>query len=211
MTSLVIRPIRNTDVDRLGDLHGEVFPSSSLAKLGTDVVARYYQWQLDDEEVDGIVAEAEGEVLGWLIGGHFRGSTVGFVKRHWLLLLVRALRHPCLLLQGGGRRAVAVGVRLLVSRSSHRDVERPDRVPTRSYGVLAVGVAPRARRSNVGTSLLIAAEEAATHRGDERLHLTLNPTNEPAMAFYRGLGWHRLGLPGDTETAWLMGKDLPDA
>lgn len=200
--------MRDEDVVTVGAIHGEVFPDSMLTRLGPNVVARYYRWQLADGGVIGLVAVEGGDTVGWLVGGRFSGSMVGFVKRNGLLLTARVLRNPSIVLRGSGRRALQTGARLLLRRSGRRDVERPDRVPPRSFGILAIGVVSRARRHNVGGLLMAEAGRTAAGRGDRRFHLTLNPANAEARSFYEHRGWRRIDVPGDTETAWLMGREL---
>ena len=52
-------------------------------------------------------------------------------------------------------------------------------------------VAPAARRSGAGRSLLRAAELHAAANGFERLELTTAKTNLPAQSLYESLGWVR--------------------
>jgi ribosomal protein S18 acetylase RimI-like enzyme len=52
-------------------------------------------------------------------------------------------------------------------------------------------VSPRARKSGVGRTLLLAAEHHAAHNGYVRLDLTTAKTNLAAQALYDSLGWVR--------------------
>lgn len=204
-----VRRLLAEDLERLAELHRRAFPASVLGRLGTEAVVRYYQWQLlGPHEVEGLVAVDGGRLLGFLVGGRFRGSMIGFVKRHARFLVVQVARHPTLLVSRRGLRAVAVASRLLAWRSPGARVERPDRVPAESFGVLVVAVAPEAHRLGVGRLLVGEAEQTARQAGYERMHLTVDPHNGHALTFYRELGWRRLGLPGDTSSAWLMGKEI---
>jgi ribosomal protein S18 acetylase RimI-like enzyme len=195
-------------------LHARVFPDAVLTELGPEVLDRYYRWQvLGPHDVLALgVASPDGDGLdGLVLGGRFRGSMIGFVKQHPALLARQLLRHPGIVLQGRGRAAVRTGVRLLLRPARTTRIERPERVPAGSFGVLVVAVDPGAQRRGVGRALLAEVEDRARQAGYERMHLTLDPTNAAATSFYRRLGWEPLGLPGDTDRATLVGKELPDA
>lgn len=207
---LEVETLGGRDVVAMAELHARVFPDSVLTRLGTDALGRYYRWQVEGpHQVEAFGVRRQGRLLGLVVGGRFRGSMIGFVKHNSFFLAGRVARHPGLLVEERGRRAVRSGLRLLARRSARTRVERPERVPDRSFGLLLVAVDPEAQRSGLGRTLLEEAERRATLAGRERLHLTLDPTNWGAMAFYTELGWQRLGVPGDTDRQWLMYKELP--
>lgn len=207
-----VQTLDGTDVAAMAALHGRVFPDSVLTRLGPEALRRYYRWQVDGpHQVEAFGVFDRGRLLGLVVGGRFQGSMIGFVKREAPHLAARVVRHPSLLVEARGQRAVRSGLRLLARPVRRTRVERPERVPPSSFGVLLVAVDPDAQRSGLGRSLLEEAERRAAAAGMERLHLTLDPTNWGAMAFYTGLGWRRLGVPGDTDRQWLMGKELGPA
>jgi ribosomal protein S18 acetylase RimI-like enzyme len=190
-------------------LHGRVFPDSVLTELGSEALDRYYRWQLlGPHEVVAFGVELSGDLVGLLVGGRFRGSMIGFVKGNASFLVGRIARRPSIAFGPRGRAALRTGLRLLLRPTSPTRIERPERVPDGSFGVLVVAVDPQAQRAGVGRALLEEAEHRARAAGFERLHLTLDPSNWSAAAFYREQGWERLGLPGDTDRAWLVGKEL---
>jgi len=67
--------------------------------------------------------------------------------------------------------------------------------------VLALFVAPAYRGLGVGSSLIAAASDWAMQRGHDRLQLHVTSSNQPARAFYAGVGFRpvqeiwRLDLP----------------
>ncbi len=211
-SSLRVVDLGDDDLDELARLHLAAFPQSELSRLGAEAVRRHYRWQFHGpHDLTAIgVRTGEGALVGFLLGGVFRGSTSGFVKQEWRYLAGRVLRRPGVLVRGSGRRVTAIAVRLLV-RPLRSAPEQPGRVPAGSFGVLVVAVDPESHRLGVGTSLLAAAEERARGAGFERLHLTLHPGNVAALSFYTDQGWQRLGLPGDDAEQWLVGKELGPA
>lgn len=206
---VVVRTIGIEDLDSIVGLHRRAFPDSVLARLGTDALRGYYRWQIaGPHEVAAVGVWGDGRLLGLLLGGRFRGSMIGFVKHEWVHLGGCLVRHPAIVFGPRGRAALATGVRLLLLPTSRTTVERPERVPDQSFGVLVIAVDPDAQRDGLGRLLLSWAENEAAQAGFERLHLTIDPTNWGAAAFYRELGWERLNVPGDAERAWLIGKEL---
>lgn len=197
------------DLPAVAMVHRRAFPSSTLGHLGTEAVIRYYDWQLfGPHDATGLVVFDGEQMLGFLVGGRFRGSMIGFVKRHSTFLLGRVLRHPSLLVRRRSLRSIGTGVKLLARPFGRHSPEQPERVPEGSFGVLAIAVDPSAARRGVGSTLEAEAAGAARAGGFARMHLTLDPTNVAALAFYEQRDWVRLGLPGDTASAWLMGKEL---
>ncbi len=199
------------DLDALVDLHLAAFPHSELGQLGREAVRRHYRWQVHGpHDLTALVARSDGVIVGFLLGGLFRGSTIGFVKQERRFLVGQVLRHPAILFRASGRRVIAVAVRLLLRRGRSMP-EQPGRVPVGSFGVLVVAVDPESHRLGIGASLLRVAEERARRGGFTRMHLTLHPGNVAALSFYTDQGWHHLALPGDDSGQQLIGKDLGGA
>lgn len=208
---VVVDDLREADLDRVTDLHLAAFPASELSRLGREAVRRHYRWQLrGPHDLTALAASTNGELVGYLLGGVFRGSLSGFVKDERWFLLGQVLRHPGVVVRGRGRQMVVLCGRLLLRRPSEA-AEQPARVPDGSFGVLVVAVDPDSQRQGIGASLLAAAEDRARAAGFRALHLTLHPGNVAALSFYTDLGWHRLGIPGDDDEQWLIGKDLKPA
>lgn len=201
-----VRPYEEHDLPAIAALHGRAFPSSTLARLGPDAVARYLGCQLALDDVEGLVIGPGGHPVAALIGGRFGQGTSRFVRANAAFLAARVVRHPSALVQPGSPVAVGVGLASLVR--PRRGPERPERVPDGSYGVLLLAVDPDHQRRGHGRALVAAAAASARRRGCRSLHLTLNPEDEASQRFYEDLGWVRLDPPGDAPRAWLMGKDL---
>lgn len=205
---LVVAPIGLDRLDELVAVHEAAFPDSQLGSLGREAVARNYRWQFTGpHDLTALGATVDGRLVGFVLGGRFRGSTSGFVRANRWFLAGRVLRHPRLVLSGAGRRVSSVALQLLVRRAGSTP-EQPQRVPEGSFGILVIAVDPSAHRTGVGSALLDAAEAAARAGGFERLHLTLHPGNVAALAFYDDHGWARAGLPGDDSHQWLLAKEL---
>jgi ribosomal protein S18 acetylase RimI-like enzyme len=194
-----VRAIVRSDLPRIAELHVEAFPDSVLGRLGSEAVRRNYEWQLDGpHELTALAGLSDGELCGFLFGGVFRGSTIGFVKREKWFLASQVIRHPSVLAGRLGRGRVKLALRLLTRRWSAPAPEDPASVPRRSFGVLAVAVDPHAQGRGVGRALMDVASDHACAAGFESMHLSVHPGNTQAVAFYRSLGW--VELRGDDGT-----------
>ena len=206
-----IRACTLADLDGVAALHLAAFPESVLGQLGREAVRRSYRWQLEGpHDLTALVAEEHGRLDGFLFGGVFRGSTIGFLKREKWFLARKVALHPRLLLHQAGWDRLALAGRLLTRRfSTPTTVEQPAAIPPRSFGVLAIGVDPALQRSGVGRALMNRAESIARADGFERMHLTVHPGNSAAVAFYEGQGWTRRPGP-DGVWAGQMSRPLSD-
>jgi ribosomal protein S18 acetylase RimI-like enzyme len=204
-----VRRVDATHLDDIARLHLAAFPESVLGWLGLEAVRRNYEWQLNGPHDPIALLATDGcEAVGFLVGGRFRGSTIGFVKKEKWFLTRRVLARPAILLTPVGWRRVALALRLLIRRAPRTQIEEPGGVPHRSFGILAIAVQPGVRGSGVGRRLMAEAAEQARAAGYSGMHLTVHPENAAAVAFYRGLGW--VDAPLDGRRSGLMTFDLVD-
>ena len=151
----------------------------------------------DPQDAAALVELAQsvgGEPEGWLIAsGEWRSAAD---ERRYL----RAVRrHPNAAVFVAEERDAIVG-RLSIARDPHPASEH--------VADIGLMVALRHRRLGVGTALMQAAEEWATRAGISKVELHVFPYNEPAIAFYRGLGYVEEGL---RRRHFRRGADLLDA
>ncbi len=195
--------VRDAVVDDLGEvarLHIDAFPDSVLGRLGVEAVRRNYLWQMEGpHDLTAVVGTVEGEVRGFLFGGVFRGSTIGFVKQQKWFLAAQVARHPSVLLGRVGWDRIALAARLLRTRWSAPTAEDPAAVPTSSFGVLAIAVDPAAQGRGVGRALMAEARSRAFAAGFTSMHLSVHPDNAKAVRFYESLGWERVP---DADRTW---------
>ncbi|MEZ5138968.1 MAG: GNAT family N-acetyltransferase [Acidimicrobiales bacterium] len=194
------------DLDEIADLHLRAFPTSELGRQGVEAVRRNYLWQFEGpHDLTAVGVKVEGRLVGFLFGGTFRGSTIGFLKREWRFLLVQGLRHPSTVFRRAGIERVRLALRLLLRRAPGSPDEAPPEPAVRSFGVLAIAVDPATQGSGVGRAIMAVAEERARAQGYERMHLTVHPDNERAVAFYEAGGWARVAEEG----RWIGRMERP--
>lgn len=202
-----VRDVVPGDLQRIAELHVKAFPDSALGRLGVEAVRRNYAWQLEGpHDLTALACGDGGRIDGFLFGGVFRGSTIGFLKRNRWYLAGQVVRHPSLLAGRVGWDRVGLAVRLLASRWSTSRPEAPDGVPQRSFGVLAIAVDPSAQGRGVGRALMQVAVERAVAAGFESMHLSVHTDNDRALAFYRSLGWRELA---EEDGSWTGRMTLP--
>jgi len=189
--------------DRLGEvagIHRRAFPEGALTALGPEAVRRYYEWQLcgpHDVVFLGAI-DATAGLVGFCVGGVFRGALSGYLRANRLHLLRTVAARPWIVGQAvvreRGARAIVVLAHTRHPRSS------PPSPARQTFGVLAVAVDPDHRRRGIGRCLLTAIEAAARERGFHRMALTIDPANLGAARFYEASGWTASG-PAERPTA----------
>jgi ribosomal protein S18 acetylase RimI-like enzyme len=185
-----VRDAVPADLDRVAQLHVDAFPDSVLGHLGVEAVRRSYLWQMEGpHDLTALVGMVDGRVEGFLFGGVFRGSTIGFVKKEKWFLAGQVARHPSVMLGRMGWDRIGLALRLLRTRWTAPTPEDPTSVPTSSFGVLAIAVDPAAQGHGIGRSLMDVATARARSGGFTSMHLSVHPENAPAIAFYRSIGW----------------------
>lgn len=193
MSEVAIRDAVVADLDAVARLHVAAFPDSVLGQLGLEAVRRSYQWQMTGpHDLTALVAVRSDEVVGFLFGGVFRGSTIGFLKTQRWFLVKQVVLHPAVLVRAAGWNRLGLAARLLARRSPTPLPEQPEAVPRSSFGVLAIAVDPATQGAGVGRLLMAEASSRAVDQGFESMHLTVNPSNENGLAFYQSLGWSEL-------------------
>lgn len=193
------------DLDEVSRLHVLAFPESELGRQGLEGVRRSYLWQFEGpHDLTAIGARSDGELVGFLFGGVFRGSTIGFVKREWRFLLRQAIRHPSALWHRERISRLFLALRLLLRRTKGPGPEDPAAVAPRSFGVLAIAVDPTAQGSGIGQAIMADAEASARADGYAQMHLTVHPSNDQAVRFYEKSGWVRSASDGEAWTGQMV-------
>ncbi len=197
-STIKIGQLSVTDLPAIARVHVEAFPGSSTTRLGKEAVRRYYEWQfVGPHKAHYFGAWADGQLAGFCFCGRFRGALTGYVNSHkWYLAWCMATR-PWLILHEDVRSAVRTSFRLLGRRRAGGGIVEGV-ASRRSFGILAIAVAPNCQRLGLGGRLMSEAEKTAESLGCDTLGLTVSPENAPAIEFYQKLGW----VPVSDGGAW---------
>lgn len=186
-----LRPLDVKDLARIAEIHYHAFPRSFVTALGKVAIRRYYQWQLmGPHECIALGVEDQGILAGYCFAGVFNGALTGYLQKNLFQLGFSLALRPWLLAKRQHRRRIVKGVKIVWAFST---VKRPALAgiwpAPRTFGILAVAVDPEYGRRGYGTLLMDASERVASERKFERIQLTVDPGNAPAVSFYEALGW----------------------
>lgn len=182
-------------------VHVAAFPNSALTMLGTEVVRRYYEWQLTGpHDIAALGAFVGAEVEGYCFGGVFRGAMSGFLHKNRNFLVWRVLTHPWFVTNPIFRGHLVTGVQLLrrLTKQGSKpqpSLPRPKQVVS-SFTILAIATHPRCQGRGVGKLLMKRSEEIARQRGFQNMGLSVHTDNHQAINFYESLDWKKLSEGG---------------
>jgi len=216
---LRVAPLEKRDLNAVARVHIAAFEDSALSKIGREAVRRYYLWQLEGPHDVVALGAWRGEILvGFCFAGTFRGALMGFLARNRPFLLRRVLARPWLLWNPLFRDRIFLALRVLARRLREKATKRKQQnaAPMSSdvaqeiaprFGILAIGVDPKAQGGGVGRALMEACENEAWRWGFEKMNLSVHPSNVQAVTFYEKQGWMRIAENG----AWngAMKKQNP--
>ncbi len=155
LEDVVIRPARRVDVPAIAALHAQVMTKAFLPMLGEPFLRRLFRALVDDPDSPTIVAERDGEVIGYTSGSvSVRAFRRRFMIRHGLAAGVAAI--PRLVRPDVLRRALEV----------FRYPERTEGLPDAEHTL--IGVRPRTA-PGLGLALTEEALRALADRGVEEI------------------------------------------
>jgi GNAT superfamily N-acetyltransferase len=171
------------DRARLAQLHGQVLSTAMFSRLGSGLLMHYYRFLEQSSKETVFVLRNSGIV-----------AAAAVLSSEGLTLLRRFLwRHPFSF-------AAAVLVAMLTDGTFRRlfrayiGEQFQGAEPEEGYPeVLQIYTDPRLRSRGMGAKLMQWAEQSVAASGHEILTVrTLAHDNEPALRFYRRLGYHTL-------------------
>lgn len=191
-----LRSMSEEDLGFVVDQHRRYFPEGFFARLGRGFLREYYRGFLTSRAARTLVAERDGEPVGYLVG--VTGPTAHrkhVVDRHGLRMVLRAavamLVRPWLALRFLRTRAGRYARKLLVTR---RATGATQAAPTGPVGILThVAVAQPAQSGGVGTVLVETFEQQAADAGCQHLVLVTAAGERGPGRFYRRRGWRDKG------------------
>jgi ribosomal protein S18 acetylase RimI-like enzyme len=194
------------DLNDVAAVHCYSFTQGLLTALGKSIVRRYYEWQLlGPHESTALGVYKDGELAGFSFAGMFHGSLAGFLRANRIPVAWNALIRPWLLAHPSLRRR---GVAVVRSINPFATREEKDVISfgPRTFGILALAVHPKFRRSGYGRLLMNACERVARSQGFSLIRLTVQIENHGAIQFYESLGWRK--VLGKSDWCGVMSKEL---
>lgn len=212
-SSITVRELAYADLPDVVTVHTRAFPDSALTQLGREAVRRYYLWQMDGPH-DSLNIGAfrdDGTLLGFCVGGMFRGSLGGFLEHNRRFLIRQMLTHPWLLFNPLIRERAQYAIRRLlrqpIPQSAHPTPKAPPS-PERAFGILSIAVDPQYHGNGAARLMMAYSEQVARERGFKVMGLTVYKSNGRARRFYEKIGWQAVFVDGQLTEA--MRKYLDD-
>jgi len=195
---VLIRNLEVKDLSGVAAVHVAAFPGSALTMLGTEAVRRYYEWQLlGPHESVSLGAFLGPEVVGFCVGGIFRGAMIGFLRKNRIFLTWRVLTHPWLMTNPIFRERLTFGTRILkISTKPKASAPPAKNQIIKSFGILSIGVHPKCQGLGVGKLLMKESEDVARQRGFREMDLTVHTDNHQAVKFYESFDWKKISNNG---------------
>jgi ribosomal protein S18 acetylase RimI-like enzyme len=195
-----VRPAVVGDVPFAAALHRATLPHGFFAQLGVGFLQTYYRSFLRSPHAVALVAVADGEPLGVLVGTVRNRAHYAWVGRHegprLALAGAAALALRPSLAAGFLRRRAGRYLRAWkrVARHPVRGSPGTPHPPERDLAVLThVSISPTARGRGLGAALVDAFTATARERGAIEAHLVTLSGPEGAGGFYARHGWRYEG------------------
>lgn len=194
-SSVAIKGISNRELKEVGEVHICAFTESALTKLGLEAVRRYYEWQLNGPHDSMFYGAFENDkLIGFCVGGSFKGAMSGYLKKNRTFLIWRVMTHPWLVMNSLFRDKLKNAFHIL-KRFNRKPVEIVSSVQhdtsIRHFGILSICVHPQYQKHGIGKLLMKEAERKARSRGFNKMLLTVKADNQKAISFYKNIGWEQ--------------------
>lgn len=171
-----IRKATSKDIKGIVDVHCSAFKGFFLTELGSNFLQLYYSSYLKEPSAVLLVAEKDGEVVGFSSATSLSaGFNTRLVKKEFLRYALRgcmiALTNPKALVN-------------LAKNWSHRD---PSVVDNGDYAeLMSIAVSPSVQGGGIGKLLIQETEEVMKSFNASRFSLTTDYyNNESTIAFYK--------------------------
>lgn len=188
--SFEVEELGRRHLEDIARVHRAAFKRSALTYLGHRAVRRYYDWQMHGPHLSfALGCVVDQRLTAFCIGGTFSGSLSGFLRGNRTFLIACTVSRPWLWANPVIRDRVSVALRRKFRFS--RQKRPPESGLPPSFGILAIATDPAYEGHGIGTALMEVMEGMARSHGFRHMHLTVEPTNQRAIGFYRALGWSR--------------------
>lgn len=173
---MIIRKIRNTDVESISKLHIKVFDKSYFSVYYTlSDLSKYFNKLLEFNEYS-YVCEDNNTIFGYLIGGFRTQEAVNiFLKENRIKILYYIFRNP---------KFIVIAINKLFKKTVSQKLK--SKVGLRLF---LIGVDPSVSKKGVGAQLVKKFEEDIVLKGFNEYGLYVRTDNQKAISFYLNRGF----------------------
>lgn len=184
------RLANKADLIQVAQIHKEQFPTHYLGQFNKSLLVKFYSYLLDEKNVF-VVAEEDGKILGFVIGGEWKyieSKLNRFIKENVMSYVWQIAIHP---------KTWAKSVQKfigLIHKPKHEYVLLDD---TEKYTLLSIATAEFSQGKGVGGGLVDAFEDELKKVGN-RYFLSVQDNNYNAIQFYKKKGFEITNqIPGE--------------
>lgn len=195
-----VRPLGPGDVDKIVELHIEVFPDYFLTHLGSRFLRLFYYQFVNNKNNIAVLAEVDGRPVGF-VSGVVKSSDFyqDFYRRHFFMIAITVFARMFLssvVCAGVFERAGQIVPALIARFGGSRLGKSNDiRVYNNSLEIkarlLSIGVSPDVRGAGIAEKMVNCFCRLAGYSGAKTVGLTVFSYNSRAINFYNKNGWHK--------------------
>lgn len=174
-----LRRATDRDVPYLARLHMEAISTGFLPRLGSGFMERLYAAMLEWEGAEVFVADGTWRIVGFVAGV----TDVGAFYKHFI-------RHHG---AAAGLSAIPKLVRPSIMRRAWETLTYGGEHDEARAELLAMAVAPEARRRGLALALGERLLDALSARGEQRVKVVVGADNDAAIAAYERMGFAKSG------------------
>jgi ribosomal protein S18 acetylase RimI-like enzyme len=213
--SIRIREMTAEDVPTLVRLHAEVFPGYNSTALGRGYLRALYRTLATHPSCLSVVAEEDGDVLGWIGGIKNYGAYNRALVRACLpaapaIFLAALFRRPRLLLVGLTFVRRVTGWTLRRKRAAAQATAPTSSPPPprgRTAHLLVIGVAVGCQRTGVGQTMMAEFHRRLAAEGFATCSLSTYVTNDGGIGAFKKAGYRLSSTRGEVH---YFDKDLTE-
>lgn len=203
--TVIIRSLTKQDIPAVADVHSTVFAGSRTTRLGKRYLRKMYKWFVENQPHLNLVAEQDGQIIGFLtgaIGGYGRKI---FRYAFWEIVLGFIL-HPNLIFHREMFklwRSYLQGLNPILIWKARQASSQPAPTMIRA-GLASIGVSQIAQGSGIGKKLVTRFEEVARAQGASMTALSVHADNTPARRLYESCGWEYVEKYSTPDSAYYI-------
>lgn len=188
-------PITNGDLLALATLHKAVFPEPLISRLGKEMVAKHFAWQIRKAKTFmALGAWRDDKLAGFAVGGVIKPGLRQFYREHLWQIVGTLILNPVRIFDPA---MLKIAFRSLGRRNEKRvslnpKTETPIPGPD-SFHFMYMAVDPKLRRRGLGRQLITELERRASERRFLKAHLEVDVDNATAIRLYHSLGYRIIG------------------
>ncbi len=197
--SVFVHALEFNNVNKIVDLHIEVFPDYFLTHLGRGILLLFYSHFVNNRNNIAVLAEVSGSPVGF-VSGVLKPSEFyrEFYKRHFFTIAVTVFVRMFLsnVVRAGVCERVGQIIPAFISRFGVSNRESSDaRESDISFGInarlLSIGLVGDFRGTGIAEKMVSCFCNLAASKGADTVGLTVFLSNLSAIRFYEKNGWQK--------------------